>query len=50
VAQCSFSKCIAKQMCFESGFECDYYRSTPDLFWKLVLAAAGKTAKSRLHA
>jgi len=36
VAQCSFSKCIAKQNRFESGFECDSFRSTPDLLWKLV--------------
>jgi len=35
-------------MCFESGFEFDYCRSTYDLLWKLVPAAAGITAKSRL--
>jgi len=39
---------IAKQMSFESGFECDYYRSTSFLLWKLVPAAAGIIAKSRL--
>jgi len=48
VAQCSFSKCTTKQMCFEAGFERDYCRSTPDLFWKLVPAAAGIIAKSGL--
>jgi len=35
-------------MCFESGFEFDYFRSTPDLLWKLVPTAAGIIAKSRL--
>jgi len=48
VAQCSFSKCIAKKMCFESGFElCDYYRGTSYLSGSW-LAAAGIIAKSRL--
>jgi len=38
-----------KQMCFEPGFKCDYCRSSPDLFWKLVpVAAAGIIAKSRI--
>jgi len=46
VAQYSFSKCTAKQMCFESEFECDYSRSTSDLFWKLIPIAAGIVAKS----
>jgi len=48
VAQCSFSKCTAKQKCFESGFECDYCRSTSDLLWKLVPAVAGIIAKGGL--
>jgi len=38
----------AKQMCFESVFECGYCWSTSDLFWKLVPAMGGIRAKSRL--
>jgi len=33
---------------FESGFECDYTRSTSDLLWKLVPAVTGIVAKIRL--
>ncbi len=40
VAQCSFNKCTAKQMSFESGFKCGQCFSTSDLFWKLVPTAA----------
>ncbi len=39
VAQCSFNKCTAKQMSFESGFK-------SDLFWKLIPTAGGKIAKT----
>jgi len=35
-------------MCFESGFECDYCRSTSDLLRKLVPAVTGIIAKGRL--
>jgi len=35
-------------MCFETEYEYDYCRSTSDLLWKLVPAAAGIVAKSRL--
>ncbi len=41
------SKCTAKQMCFESGFECSYCWSTSDLFWTLVANKCGIIAKSR---
>jgi len=36
---------VAKQKCFESGYDCDNCKTTCDL-WKLVPASAGMKADS----